>query len=208
MIPIDAEVTSVGLVVDREHVLSCGLEPQALLEQTIAAAPWVAEQMQDAERVSQVYARKDFSFRMQSLAGSNYALVGDAAGFLDPIFSTGVFMAMKSAAMAADAIVSRLSTGSTRMLERYEREMQRGLDKYLRFIEHFYDRDFLEVFFHPSERWGILDAVVGVLAGNIFQTRGNRFRLALFFLLAKLQKWRGGIAPRISWESLPAAAKL
>lgn len=208
LIPIDAEVTSVGLVVDREHVLSCGLEPQALLEQTIAAAPWVAEQMQDAERVSQVYARKDFSFRMQSLAGSNYALVGDAAGFLDPIFSTGVFMAMKSSAMAADAIVDRLGTGSTRMLEQYEREMQRGLDKYLRFIEHFYDRDFLEVFFHPSERWGILDAVVGVLAGNIFQTRGNRFRLALFFLLAKLQKWRGGIAPRISWESLPAAAKL
>ena len=208
MIPISTEVMSVGLVVDRDHVLQCGLEPQALLERSIAAAPWVAEQMKNAERVSQVYARKDFSFRMESLAGSNYAFVGDAAGFLDPIFSTGVFLAMKSADMAADAIVSRLRTGSMRGLERYEREMQRGLDKYLRFIEHFYDRDFLEVFFQPSERLGILDAVVGVLAGNIFQARGNRLRLALFFFLVKLQKWRGGIAPRISWESLPAAAKL
>ena len=208
MIPISADVTSVGLVVDREHVLQCGLEPQALLERTIAASPWVAEQMKSAERVSQIYARKDFSFRMDSLVGTNYALVGDAAGFLDPIFSTGVFMAMKSADMAAGAIVARVRGGSMRALERYERELQRGLDKYLRFIEHFYDRDFLEVFFHPSERFGLLDAVVGVLAGNIFQTRGNRFRLALFFFLVRLQKWRGAVAPRISWDSLPAAAKL
>ncbi len=208
LIPISAEVMSVGLVVDREHVLRCGLEPQALLERTIAATPWVAERMQHAERVSQIYARKDFSFRMDSLAGSNYALVGDAAGFLDPIFSTGVFMAMKSADMAVDAVLERLRGGSTRALERYEREMQRGLDKYLRFIQHFYDRDFLEVFLQPSERWGVLTAVVGVLAGNIFATRDNRFKLALFFLLVKLQKWRGAVAPRISWETLPAAAKL
>lgn len=208
LIPISAEVMSVGLVVDRDHLLRCGLEPQALLEQTIAETPWVAEQMKNAERVSQIYARKDFSFRMQNLTGSNYALVGDAAGFLDPIFSTGVFMAMKSASMAADAVLERLRGGSTKALERYEREMQRGLDEYLRFIEKFYDRDFLEVFLQPSERWGMLDAVVGVLAGNIFQARNDRFRLALFFLLVKFQKWRGMIAPRISWDTLPSAATL
>lgn len=208
LIPITAEVMSVGLVVDREHFLRCGLDPQALLERTIAASPWVAERMRNAERVSPVHARKDFSFRMDSLAGGNYALVGDAAGFLDPIFSTGVFMAMKSADLAAGAIVERLRTGSMRGLRRYEREMQRGLDKYLRFIHHFYDRDFLEVFLQPSERWGILTAVVGVLAGNIFATRDNRFKLALFFLLVKLQKWRGAVAPRIAWDTLPAAAKL
>lgn len=208
LIPINAEVMSVGLVVDREHFLRCGLDPQALLERTIAASPWVAEQMKNAERVTQIRARKDFSFRMDSLAGSNYALVGDAAGFLDPIFSTGVFMAMKSADMAAGAVVERLRGGSMRGLRRYEREMQTGLDKYLRFIERFYDRDFLEVFLQPSERWGILTAVVGVLAGNIFAKRDNRFKLELFFLLVKLQKWRGGVAPRISWDALPAAAKL
>ena len=209
LIPVTADVMSVGLVVDRDHVLSCGLEPQALLERTIAATPWVAEQMKDAERISQIHARKDFSFRMDSLVGSNYALVGDAAGFLDPIFSTGVFMAMKSADLAAGAVVEKLRTGSTRALKHYEREMQRGLDQYLQFIERFYDRDFLEVFLQPSERWGLLDAIVGVLAGDVFSTRNNRFRLWLFFQLVRLQKWRGGIvAPRISWDALPAAAKL
>ena len=208
LIPVDEELMSVGLVVDRDHFLSCGLEPQPLLERTIAETPWVAEKMKDAERVTQIYARKDFSFRVRSLAGPNFACIGDAAGFLDPIFSTGVFMAMKSADMAAGAIVERLRSGSTRALKTYERDMTRGLDKYLRFIEYFYRREFLEVFMQPSERWGLLNAIVGVLAGDIFATRNNRFKLAVFFFLVKLQKWRGMIAKPIAWDALPAAAKL
>lgn len=206
LIPVTDELMSVGLVVDRDHYVKCGLQPQELLDQTIAATPWVAERMKDAERVTQVYARKDFSFRMERIAGPNYALIGDAAGFLDPIFSTGVFMAMKSADLASHAVALRLRTGSMDALKRYQREMTRGLDEYLRFIERFYDRDFLEVFLQPSERFGLLETVVGVLAGNIFSTRDYRFKLALFFSLVKLQKWRGMIAPRIAWDALPAAA--
>ena len=208
LIPVNAEVMSVGLVVDREHYLRCGLEPEHLLNQTIAESSWVAERMKNAERITDIHARKDFSFRMQKLAGTNYALVGDAAGFIDPIFSTGVFMAMKSADMVAGAVAQRLRTGSMRALKMYERDMSRGLDEYLKFIEHFYRREFLEVFMQPSERWGLLNAVVGVLAGDIFARRNNRFKLAVFFALVKLQKWRGLVAPRIAWEALPSAAKL
>ena len=206
LIPITADVMSVGLVCDRDHVRSCGLEPQALLEQTIAASPWVAEKMKDAERITQIYTRKDFSFRMKNMVGTNYALVGDAAGFLDPIFSTGVFMAMKSADLASAGVAEKLRGGSMRSLRQYEANMQDGLDRYLAFIEKFYDRAFLEVFLQPSERWGILDAVIGVLAGDIFANRNNRLKLSLFFALVKLQNWRGGIAPRIQWDTLPAAA--
>lgn len=208
MIPITAEIMSVGLVVDRDHYVRCGLEPEALLQRTIDGSPFAAERMRRAQRLSPVRARKDFSFRMSNLAGSNYALIGDAAGFLDPIFSTGVFMAMKSADMAANAVAQRLRTGAMEGLRKYEADMQRGLDKYLRFIEHFYDRDFLEVFLQPSERGGLLTAVVGVLAGDIFTRRDNGFKLWLFFLLVRLQKRLGRIAPRISWEALPGAAKL
>lgn len=206
LIPVSADVMSVGLVVDREHFVRCGLEPQELLERTIAESPWVAERMKDAERLTQIYARKDFSFRMKKMVGPNYALIGDAAGFIDPIFSTGVFMAMKSADFASAAVAAKLRDGSMAKLERYERDMSRGLDRYLMFIEHFYRREFLEVFLQPSERLGLLNAIVGVLAGNIFQSRDNRFRLALFFALVKLQKRLGMIAPRIAWEALPAAA--
>jgi flavin-dependent dehydrogenase len=206
LIPVDAEVMSVGLVVDREHYLRCGLEPEELLNRTIAESSWIAERMKNAERITQLYARKDFSFRTKNMVGPNFALIGDAAGFIDPIFSTGVFMAMKSADMAAAAISERLRSGSMEALKQYERAMSHGLERYLKFIEHFYRREFLEVFLQPSERFGVLNAIIGVLAGNIFQPRGNRFRLALFFALVKLQKRLGMIAPRIRWEALPAAA--
>jgi FADH2-dependent halogenase len=208
LIPITAELMSVGLVVDRDHVRECGLEPQELLERTIAGAPWVAEKMQHAERVTQIYARKDFSFRMKNIVGANYALVGDAAGFLDPIFSTGVFMAMKSADMASSAIAERLRSGEMDLLEHYQWEMTRGLDRYFRFIDHFYRREFIELFMNPTERFGLLDAIVGVLAGDVFATRNNRFKLAFFFFLVKLQKRLGMLAPRIAWDALPGAAKL
>lgn len=208
LIPVSKEVMSVGLVVDKKHVSSCGLKPEELLARTIADTPWVAERMQAAERVSPVYARKDFSYAMRKMVGPNFALAGDAAGFLDPIFSTGVFMAMKSASIVADAVTLRLRGGSMRALKRYERDMSAALHKYFVFIQHFYRREFLEVFMQPKPNYGLLQAIVGVLAGDIFAKRGNRLKLAFFFLLVRIQKRRPVIAPRIEWESLPAAASV
>lgn len=209
MIPITEELMSVGLVVDRDHVKSCGLEPEQLLERTIADTPWVAEQMKAAERETKVYVRKDFSFAMQKMVGPNYALIGDAAGFLDPIFSTGVFMAMKSADIASAAVAARLRSGSMKPLRRYERDMKGALAKYLRFISNFYRREFLEIFMQPPpEDRGLLRVIVGLLAGNVFVARGDRFKLLFFFTLVRLQKWSGKIAPAIEWDRLPAPASV
>ena len=206
LIPVTADTMSVGLVVDRDHLLQCGLSPEQILEQTIADTPFVAERMQGAERLTQVYARKDFSFQMRNMVGANYALAGDAAGFLDPIFSTGVFMAMKSADIVADAAEVRLRTGSMKPLRRYERDFTGALEKYFRFITQFYEREFLEVFMQPSHRFGLMRPIIGVLAGDIFAARQSRFKLGLFFFLVRLQKKLGGIAPPIQWETLPGAA--
>ena len=208
LIPVGEDVMSVGLVVDRDHFVRSGLQPEEILEQTIAKTPWVARRMANAERVTQVFARKDFSYRMRNIAGENFALVGDAAGFLDPIFSTGVFMAMKSADMAADAIETRLRHGSMRNLRQYERQMTGALGKYFRFISNFYRREFLEVFLQPSTRFGLLPVIIGVLAGDVFSTKRNRLRLALFFLLVRIQKARPVIARPIAWEALPSVASV
>ncbi len=206
MIPVDKELMSVGLVVDRDHVRTCGLEPEELLNQTIAATPWVAERMLNAERVTQVYARRDFSYRMKRIVGQNYALIGDAAGFLDPIFSTGVFIAMKSADIASTAVEARLRKGGMRLLKRYERDMSNALERYFQFISNFYRREFLEVFLQPGERFGLLPVIIGVLAGNVFAKKWDRLKLGLFFALVAIQKRKQVIAPPIVWEALPAAA--
>lgn len=208
LIPVGEDVMSVGLVVDRDHFVASGLQPEQMLQQTIAATPWMRNRMSESERVTQVYARKDFSYRMRNIAGPNFALVGDAAGFLDPIFSTGVFMAMKSADMAADAVEEKLRHGSMRALRKYERDMTGALGKYFRFIESFYRREFLEVFLQPSNRFGLLPVIISVLAGDVFATGRNRLRLALFFLLVRIQKFRPVIARPIAWDALPPAASV
>lgn len=209
MIPLTAELTSIGLVVDRDHLTGCGLAPEELLAKTIAATPFVAERMSGSERESKVYVRRDFSYEMRRIVGGNFALVGDAAGFLDPIFSTGVFMAMKSADVATSAIEQRLRGGSMRALRRYERSVHSALRKYFRFIENFYRREFLEVFMQPKPNFGLLREIVGILAGNVFSRDSSPLKLAIFFFLVKLQRrTNGAIAPRIAWEQLPAAASV
>ncbi|PYQ53406.1 MAG: hypothetical protein DMF59_02005 [Acidobacteria bacterium] len=209
LIPVTADIMSIGLVVERDHFIQCGLQPEELLEKTICETPWMAARMKEAERITQVYARKDFSYAMKRMVGPNFALVGDAAGFIDPIFSTGVFLAMKGADVAADAVELRLRRGSIRLLRKYERSINRALQRYFRFIENFYRREFLEVFMQPQPHFGLLQAIVGVLAGNIFtKSFADLMRLELFFMLIRIQRRNGMIAPRINWEGLNAAASM
>lgn len=207
MIPLSHGEMSVGLVLDRDEVRECGLSPEELLAKTIAAAPYVAKRMTNAERVSQVRARKDFSYRMRRLYGENFVLAGDAAGFIDPIFSTGVFMAMKSAAIVSDAVAEKLRDGKDRLLKNYERRFSAAFEKYLRFVSSFYTREFLEVFLQPSARFGLFPVIIDILAGNVFEKRRDRFKLALFFSIVRLQRMRRVIARPISWDKLPATAR-
>lgn len=206
LIPLAEDTMSIGLVVDGEEFRASGLTPEQMLSRTIERTPYVASRMVGAERVTQVYARRDFSYRMRKLVGPNFALVGDAAGFIDPIFSTGVFLAMKSADLAADAIDRKLATGRMHLLRKYERAVSGALGRYMRFISNFYRREFLEIFLQPVERFGLLPVIVGILAGNVFERPTGRFRLALFFTIVRLQRLID-IAPPIPWDKLPAAAR-
>lgn len=207
LIPVSADTMSVGLVVSRDHLKSCGLSAEELLDQTIAGAPYLAERVKKEDRVTQVYVRRDFSFSVKRRSGKNFALIGDAAGFLDPIFSTGVFMAMKSADLAADAIEQRLRKGSMRLLRRYDRSFESAMNKYFRFIDNFYRREFLEVFLQPKTDFGLIPVITGILAGDIFE-RQNRLKLALFFFFVRMQKMSGRIATPIRWEELPGPASV
>ena len=208
MIPITQEIMSVGLVATRDHVKSCGLRPEELLERTIRETPYTAERMKDAERVCEVRTRKDFSYAMERIVGENFACVGDAAGFLDPIFSTGVYMAMKSAVIVADGIGSLLKNGDMRPLLAYQRSFRKAIERYLRFVAQFYTRPVLELFLSPHSRFGLIKAIVRVLAGDVWGTPGGRFKLGIFFALVALQRRFGNIAPQIEWERLPAPASV
>ncbi|MDB6147639.1 MAG: hypothetical protein JWO45_1303, partial [Spartobacteria bacterium] len=104
IIPLTSERTSVGVVLDNETFRQSKQTPADFLEQALAEQPVITRRRNKAQRVSDVHVAADFSYRSKSLAGDRWLLAGDAAGFIDPIFSSGVFLAVFSGEHCADAL--------------------------------------------------------------------------------------------------------
>src|SRR5207249_2287205 len=124
MIPISSDLMSVGVVLPRLAARTLqSLEPAALLDRTIAETPAVAQLLASARQEWPVRVEKDFSFGSRAYAGDRWVLAGDAGSFLDPVFSTGVAIALESGLEAAQAIERGLAAGdlSVRRFRRYAR---------------------------------------------------------------------------------------
>jgi 2-polyprenyl-6-methoxyphenol hydroxylase-like FAD-dependent oxidoreductase len=126
--------------------------------------------------------------------------VGDAAGFIDPIFSSGVFLAMHSAMAASGAVLAALERGTGGEMEfaKYERRMRDAMSIYMEMVENFYTKSFMELFLEPRAKWGLAAAVNAVLAGELEGGWRLRWRMRLFFVLVRLQS-RFPLVPRISF---------
>ncbi|MGD8375693.1 MAG: NAD(P)/FAD-dependent oxidoreductase [Acidobacteriota bacterium] len=198
-IPLPDGLTSVGVVVDHgTHRDRATADPERLLAGYLEEVPASRELVRDAERVSPVRVEADFSYEATDHAGDRWAIVGDAASFLDPVFSSGVYLAMAGAEEVADVLDGCLGDGDFRRarFRRYERRVRRRYRVFRRFAVGFYDPAFRDLLFHPTGRFGLFEAVVSVLAGNWRQRPANRLRLAVFFALVRLQR-RFGIVPRL-----------
>jgi flavin-dependent dehydrogenase len=125
------------------------------------------------------------------MAGDRWVAVGDAAAFLDPIFSTGVLLAMQGGLEAAAAIDAGLRAGdvSARTFGAYERVVRRRYHHFRRFVVGFYDPAFRELWFQRP-RWltGIYRAIVSVLAGNWRPSPITRARIEMFFALVAVRR--------------------
>src|SRR6266705_3567818 len=133
LIPLTAERTSIGVVLDSEIFRESKLSAEDFLEQALAEQPIIAKRTTDARRVSQVYVEADFSYRSARLYGDRWLLTGDAAGFIDPIFSSGVFLAMFSGERCADVLHEAFDhpRKTKRLFARYERSVNRAMAFYL-----------------------------------------------------------------------------
>jgi flavin-dependent dehydrogenase len=143
-----------------------------------------------AHRVSPARFDADYSYLGTRLAGDRWLAVGDAAGFLDPIFSTGVLLAMQAGLDAAETISGALSDGdcSARRFGSYERRVRQRYHHFRRFAVGFYDPAFRELWFTRSNRFGLYQAILSVLAGNWRPSLATRARIELFFMLVALQR--------------------
>ncbi len=200
VIPISAEKTSVGLVLDKDEFNQTGGSPAEVFQRWIEASPPVQERMKQARRIGDVQITTDFSYYNRTLVGDRVLRVGDAAGFMDPIFSAGVFLAMWSGRLAAEVVLKSLAQGkpNRRQFARYEKRFRKGLMFYWHVVENYYTTPFMELFLQPRNHHDLPSAVNAVLAGELEGGWRLRWRLKYFFLLVKLQK-RWPLVPRISF---------
>jgi flavin-dependent dehydrogenase len=126
--------------------------------------------------------------------------VGDAAGFMDPVFSSGVYVAMYSGRLAARSILASLAAGDdgSRRFKSYEKTIVRAMDLYLEMIEGYYTRPFMELFMEPREKFRLPDAMVAILAGELEGGWKLDWRRRLFFWLVKIHA-RRPLVPGISF---------
>lgn len=144
-IPLPEDQASVGVVAPIEYLVKGRPDdPQAVFDEELARCPALQERLEDARQVGDVRVRKDFSYYSKAIAGDGWVLVGDAFGFIDPIYSSGVFLALKGGEMAADSIVAALRADdpSGRRLGRHGPEFLAGMDAIRRMVYAFYAADF------------------------------------------------------------------
>jgi flavin-dependent dehydrogenase len=200
MIPLSGNTTSIGVVMDTEKFRGLKMNLEEALAHCIAEQPVVNESMENARRVTNVYATGDFSYRNKQLFGDRWLLAGDAAGFIDPVFSSGVYLALLSGEQAADALNLVLDRPQQRAkaFRYYERRIGRVLDIYLRWASAWYTQEFVEVFLYPKEIFEVVPTVSAVLSGNEIRDFSIRWRLCIFHLLVALQKRTSKIAPKLT----------
>src|SRR4051812_8859084 len=191
VIPLSATRTSVGVVLDGAVLKKSGLSPEDFLEQAIAEQPLLMQAMRDAERVTPVRSAADFSYRSTRLTGDRWMLAGDAAGFIDPVFSSGVFLAVLGGEQAADILHELLDRPekTKKLFARYTRNINKAMDVYLRFVDAWYSKEFIEVFLHPQDILQIPPAVNAVLGGNVGTSFAIRWRMWIFYMIVRLQKY-------------------
>lgn len=203
MIPLAGGVTSVGVVMPTPRVGGLGVkfDARAAFYAALEATPEARDRMAGAEEVCDFRATVDYSWRHTVFAQGRVILSGDAAGFVDPIFSSGVMLALKSSLRASELIV-RVSDEQRGLDEvecaEYTREVACWMNQYSRIIGAFYDAAGFEVFMNPAAILSI-PASIGRLVGG-FPRPGlmDRLRLRIFFLICQLQRVIR-LAPSIGW---------
>ena len=164
------DTVSVGVVAEREYLYRDSRDPEEIFTREAAGCRWIREHLATGAHQGPVRVTGEFSYRATATAGHGFCLVGDAYSFLDPVFSSGVFLALKSGELAADAIHGALASGDITVssFEDYTRQVRHALDSFRQLVMSFYDRTFSFGEFigaHPDLQPQLVDALVG----NVFK---------------------------------------
>jgi flavin-dependent dehydrogenase len=192
-IPLAGDLTSVGSVLHARTVRAARMPMDGLYAEMLRRSPRVAEDLAGGTRVTPVHRTSNFAYVNAPVVGDRFVSVGDAVTFVDPIFSGGVFIAMRSGQLAAQAIIEafRARDFRRRRFAAYERAVRRGTAPLFRFIHKYYEPAFFELLMNPKHVFGIYAAVLHVLSGGAFFAMPWRTRLSLqmLYAIAHINRW-------------------
>jgi hypothetical protein len=173
-IPLHNDIVSVGVVAPFDYLFKGRTNYSQTYDEEVERCPAVRERVSKGKRITGYFATKDYSYRSKQVAGNGWVLVGDAFGFLDPLYSSGVLLALKSGELAADAIVEGFRKGDTSMaqLGKWAVPFNEGMDRMRRLVCEYYDGfsfgNFVRNFPH------LQGTITDILIGDLFTDRVDK----------------------------------
>jgi flavin-dependent dehydrogenase len=177
-IPLSDGVTSIGCVGDSDYMLKSGLDKEARYDLELERCPGLQSRLQNAERVDKIHVAKEYSYWTRQHAGDGWVLIGDAFGFIDPLYSSGVYFALVMGERAADAVIAGLKSGDTsaQQLSSWCDGFKQGSQLIRKLVEAFYTKEFSFGGFiknNPQFQGNLTDLLIGRIfydgAGGIFE---------------------------------------
>lgn len=165
LIPFSDGRASLGVVAPEKHLPTGGADPEKDLRTLVEDAPNLRSLLSDSDYDSPIRVIRGYSANVTSLVGNRYALLGNAGEFLDPIFSSGVTIALKSASLASKCLGRELSGEPVDWVAEYEQPLRRGIDVFRAYVDAWYDGRFRDIVFYPNPDEDIKAMVCSVLAG-------------------------------------------
>lgn len=188
LIPLPRDVMSIGAVCSPGYLKQRRGQTEAFLMQTVMGERLVAERMDGARRVAPVHVTGNYSYACKRMAGPGWVMTGDAFAFIDPVFSSGVYLGMDGGEQAAMMIDGALREPAREgaLQAAMARRLARGLRHFSWFIYRFNTPVMRHLFNNPRNTWQVEQAVISMLAGDVFDNAAVRKRLYVFRALYAL----------------------
>ena len=195
MIPLPDGVMSIGAVCWPEYLKQRKGRTAEFLMETLHQNAGLRQRIEHAELIGEVRVTGNYSYDSTRMGGPGWVLVGDAFAFLDPVFSSGVYLAMSGAEQAAAAVDAALREPQREaaLLRKLEKRQRAGMSRFAFFIYRFNGPVMRQMFRQPRNSWQLEQGVISMLAGDLFDTPKVLRRLGLFkvvYLIAGLRDWR------------------
>jgi flavin-dependent dehydrogenase len=166
-IPLENDITSVGIVADPDYLVKGrGQNLAKIFQEEVEKCESARRRVAEAIRVDKIYSILDYSYRSKQCAGDGFILIGDAYGFLDPIYSSGVLLGLKMAELAADAIHDAFNNDdfSADRLGQFQPKLDKGIESMRKLVYAFYEEEFSFSKFlqkYPEQRVNVINLLIG-----------------------------------------------